>query len=112
MQVKQELPKVHLYADFCNKQDIKIKYIQPGKPTQNAYIERFNRSYREDILDAYLFESIDQLRELSTDWMNDYNQLHPHQSLNNMSPLKYLEFNQHSNGLLIFIKKLVQSLIQ
>ncbi len=85
----------HTLTDFCNKHDIKIRYIQPGKPTQNAYIERFNRSYREDILDAYLFESIDQLRELSTDWMNDYNQLHPHQSLNNMSPLKYLEFNQH-----------------
>lgn len=82
-------------VDFCNNHDIKIKYIQPGKPTQNAYIERFNRSYREDILDAYLFESMDQLRELSLEWMNDYNQLHPHQSLNNMSPLKYLEFNQH-----------------
>jgi putative transposase len=60
-----------------------------------AYIERFNRSYKEDILDAYLFESIDQLRELSTNWMNDYNQFHHHQSLNNMSPLKYLESNQH-----------------
>ncbi len=84
----------HSLVDYCNDNEITLKYIQPGKPTQNAYIERFNRSYREDILDAYLFESLYQLRELSYNWLLEYNQLHPHQSLNNMSPLKYLEINQ------------------
>ena len=84
----------HVLVDYCNLNDIKLKYIQPGKPTQNAFIERFNRSYREDVLNAYLFESLYQLRELSMNWMIEYNQLHPHQSLNNMSPLKYLEKNQ------------------
>lgn len=82
-------------VDFCNKENIHLKYIQPGKPTQNAFIERFNRSFREDILDAYLFESLNQLRDLAYEWLQEYNQLHPHQSLNNMSPLKYLEINQH-----------------
>ena len=76
-------------TQYCDLKKITIKYIQPGKPTQNAYIERFNRSYREDILDAYLFEDISQLRELSWQWMEDYNLNHPHQSLNNLSPLKY-----------------------
>lgn len=84
----------HKLVDYCNQTGIKLKYIQPGKPTQNAYIERFNRSYREDILDAYLLESLDQLRELSESWMNNYNELHPHQSLNYLSPLKYLQLNQ------------------
>ena len=70
-----------------------IKYIQPGKPTQNAYIERFNRSYREDVLDAYMFESLHHLRELSSEWQDEYNEFHPHQSLNNLSPNKYLETN-------------------
>lgn len=84
----------HVFVDYCNREGIQIKYIQPGKPTQNAFIERFNRSYREDVLDAYLFESLQQLREISTNWMIEYNQLHPHQSLNNLSPLKYLEINQ------------------
>ena len=84
----------HTLVDYCNDNGIKLKYIQPGKPTQNAYIERFNRSYREDVLDAYLFESLYQLRELSYNWMKEYNEFHPHQSLNNMSPLKYLEINQ------------------
>lgn len=85
----------HTFVDYCSSVGIVIKYIQPGKPTQNAYIERFNRSYREDILDAYLFESLVHLRALSEEWMDEYNQHHPHQSLNNLSPLKYLEKNNH-----------------
>ena len=84
----------HTLVDYCNSNNILIKYIQPGKPTQNAYIERFNRSYREDVLDAYLFESLYQLMEISTFWMNEYNNLHPHQSLNNLSPIRFLEQNQ------------------
>ena len=83
------------FVEYCQKTDITIKYIQPGKPTQNAYIERFNRSYREDILDAYLFDSLHHLRQLSLEWMEKYNTLHPHQSLNNLSPITYLERNNH-----------------
>lgn len=48
----------HVFKKWCDDKDIEIKYIQPGKPMQNAYIERFNRHYREDILDAYIFENI------------------------------------------------------
>lgn len=49
------------FVGFCNEKQIKLNYIQPGKPAQNAYIERFNRTLREDILDAYLFETIEQI---------------------------------------------------
>lgn len=85
----------YIFIDYCKRSGIDIKYIQPGKPTQNAYIERFNRSFREDVLDAYLFMDMDELRHIAWQWMEDYNQNHPHQSLNNQSPLKYLELNQH-----------------
>jgi putative transposase len=77
------------FVDYCQTQGIHIKYIRPGKPTQNAYIDRFNRSYREDVLDAYMFESLRHLRELSSEWQDEYNEFHPHQSLNNLSPNKF-----------------------
>lgn len=82
-------------SEYCKDQGVELKYIKPGKPTQNAYIERFNRSFREDILDAYLFSGIEELRDLAWEWMEDYNQNHPHQSLKNLSPNNYLKLNQH-----------------
>lgn len=79
----------YCFVDFCKKNNIRIHFIQPGKPVQNAYIERVNRTIREDILDAYLFESLAQLRILTEKWMEDYNNNYPHQSLNGMSPKNY-----------------------
>ena len=84
-----------VYTDFCEKKNIGIKYIKPGKPMQNGFVERFNRSYREDILDAYLFSTIEELRDLTWEFQQDYNQHHPHQSLNNLSPIEYLKANNH-----------------
>jgi putative transposase len=48
-------------------------YIQPGKPDQNAYIVRFNRSYRTEVLNAHLFESIAELRAMTNAWLRVYN---------------------------------------
>jgi len=75
------------FALWCQKQAITIKYIQPGRPMQNAYIERLNRTYREDVLDAYLFESLEEVRMLSDEWQYSYNHLLPHSSLNNQTPV-------------------------
>ena len=85
-----EFTSIYL-AEYANRKGFGLKFIQPGKPTQNAHIERFNRSYREDILDAYLFFSLNELRDLTQKWRQDYNQNHPHQSLKNQSPLNYLK---------------------
>jgi putative transposase len=79
------------FVGWCNKEGITIQYIQPGKPMQNGYIERLNRLFREDVLDAYLFEELEDLRYLADQWMEDYNQYHPHSSLNGMSPLDFLK---------------------
>jgi len=74
------------FTKWCHENGIQIKYIQPGKPMQNAYIERLNRLFREDILNAYLFDNLDQVRILAEKWMDDYNQHHPHSSLDGKTP--------------------------
>lgn len=63
--------------------------IQPGKPQQNAIVERFNKTYREDILDAHIFVGLEQAGELTERWRMEYNSVRPHQSLNNKTPLEY-----------------------
>jgi len=77
------------FLKWCNDNGIRIIHIQPGKPVQNALIERFNRLYREDVLDAYIFEDIYQVREISKEWQEDYNNNHPHGSLGGKSPKQY-----------------------
>jgi putative transposase len=66
-----------------------LYYIEPGKPDQNAFVERFNRTYREEVLDAYLFESLEQVREITELWIPEYNQERPHDSLGCVPPLTF-----------------------
>jgi putative transposase len=75
--------------------DIDFQYIQPGKPTQNAFIERFNRSYREGVLDTHIFETIDDVREQTHQWMKDYNANRPHDALGGMAPEPYRIVNKN-----------------
>jgi len=75
-----------LFVDWCRENDVTLLYIQPGKPNQNAYIERFNRTYREEVLDAHLFETLNQVREVTYRWLPTYNEARPHDSLGRVPP--------------------------
>jgi putative transposase len=78
-------------SDWCRQNNITLQYTQPGKPMQNGYIERFNRTFRQDVLDAYLFDDIMQVRLLAEEWMKDYNTKRPHESLGGISPKEFYE---------------------
>ena len=78
------------FVAWCTAQRISLGYIQPGKPDQNAFIERFNRTYREEVLDAYLFDSLEQVRAITEAWLTTYNTERPHDSLGQVPPLTFL----------------------
>src|SRR5690606_27153742 len=69
---------------------IALRFIEAGKPSQNGYVERFNRTYREDVLDQHLFEEPSQAQEYSNQWIWMYNNDRPHSSLNNLTPRQFL----------------------
>lgn len=76
-------------AQWAADNGVELMFTQPGKPTQNAYIERFNRSYRTEVLDCYVFESLLEVRQLIEDWMHRYNHERPHESLGRIPPVAY-----------------------
>jgi putative transposase len=78
------------FTEWCANRGIEIRFIQPGKPDQNAFIERFNKTYREEVLDAYVFESIEQVREVTETWLPEYNEERPHDSLGRVPPLTFM----------------------
>lgn len=63
--------------------------IEKGKPQQNCFVERFNRTMREEFFDANLFSSIDDAQQKADQWVEEYNNERPHESLNNKTPSEY-----------------------
>lgn len=78
------------FDQWCKVNKIKLVFIQPGKPTQNAYVERCNKSIREELLNAWVFKSLDEVRDKVEKWRWDYNNLRPHQALNHQPPKNFL----------------------
>lgn len=77
------------FAAWCEERGIEPRHIEPGKPDQNAYIERFNRTYREEVLNAHIFCDLDQVREISADWIKIYNEERPHEALGSLPPARF-----------------------
>jgi putative transposase len=76
--------------EWAGQHGVTINHIQPGKPAQNGYIERFNRTYREDVLDQYWFHNIHEVRNITEEWMGMYNGQRPHSSLGDKTPWEFM----------------------
>jgi putative transposase len=91
----------HKLEEWCSdaNRKINLQFIQPGRPMQNAYIERKNGSMRRELLNAYLFYSLAEVRTMSEEWRTDYNTERPHKSLGYLSPVKYAELKNREAAL-------------
>jgi putative transposase len=75
---------------------VKLHFIQPGKPTQNAYIESFNGKFRDECLNEHVFTSLHDAQQKIETWRQDYNVNRPHRSLNQLTPEEFAaRFNQN-----------------
>jgi putative transposase len=75
---------------WANRRGIHVEFIQPGKPQQNAYIERYNRTVRYDWLAHYLFDSIEEVQEFATRWLWTYNHERPNMAIGGITPKQKL----------------------
>ena len=80
-----------IFVSWCEANGILIDYIEPGKPNQNAFIERFNKSYRAEVLNTWLFRNLDEVRELTWAWMLEYNEERDHDGLSGLTPAEMLQ---------------------
>lgn len=93
-----ELTSVRL-AGWADRNGVKLEFTQPGRPMQNGFVERFNRTYRTEVLDMYVFDHLQEVQQITDDWVVEYNEERPHESLGNMTPKEYLVVNQRPESL-------------
>jgi len=86
-------------AEWADDNQVHLEFIKPGKPTQNSYVERFNRTYRTEVLDMYAFKRLSEVREITDNWLKEYNEERPHDSLGDLTPQEYLvAFDRSGNS--------------
>src|SRR5260370_552457 len=89
----------HALDRWAYERGVKLHFIQPGKPVQNAYIESFNGKFRDECLNEHWFTSMNDARTEIEVWRNDYNCVRPHSSLDDLTPDEY---KQRQAGLRAF----------
>ena len=86
------------FMTWAQKHGIKHILIEPGSPTQNAYIESFNGTFRDECLDENWFESLEQARQIIATWRTDYNEIRPHSSCGRIPPATFAALNRRVTG--------------
>jgi len=85
-------------AEWAEEHGVTLEFIKPGKPMQNGFIERFNRSYRQAVLDMYVFQTLNEVREQTERWIKEYNEERPHESLGHLTPREFLVTQKPENS--------------
>jgi putative transposase len=98
---RRQRSRIHLQCprQWAFEKGVKLHFIGPGKPTDNAFIGRFNSRLRDECLNANWFDSIDHARELLAAWWHDYNHERPHSALGGLSPIEYERTNLRTQTL-------------
>jgi putative transposase len=78
-------------ASWAERHGIRLSYIQPGKPQQNAYVERYNRTVRQEWLGQHIFESIEEAQDTATEWLWTYNNDRPNMGIGGLTPAQKLK---------------------
>ena len=94
---------------WANDNDVDWHYIDPGKPQQNAFIESFNGSLRDELLNEELFDTLDDARRQLAIWRYDYNNVRPHSSLENKTPAEARSHGLQGKPLSPMVRTLEQS---
>lgn len=68
---------------------MKLRFIQPGKPTQNAFVESFNGRFRDSRLNQHWFKDLDDAKRIIADWRKHYNEVRPHSALGYTPPARF-----------------------
>jgi putative transposase len=76
---------------WCREKKITLVFIQPGKPMQNAFVERCDGNIRKELLNAYIFRTLDEVRQKIQQWKDDYNNNRPHSALNYKTPIELIK---------------------
>ncbi|MBV6862665.1 integrase core domain-containing protein, partial [Xanthomonas euvesicatoria] len=74
---------------WAQQHGVTLIHIQPGKPTQNAYIEGFNRTFRTEVLDHFVFTTLEKVRHMAEDWRHRYNHQRPYRTLGSLPPIRF-----------------------
>jgi hypothetical protein len=86
-------PRYRFSDGLCHRVavGVALQHIQPGKPQQNAYVERYNRTVRHEWLDQYIFETIQEVQDYATDWLWTYNHDRPNMGIGGITPAQKLK---------------------